>query len=166
VLRTITEQRTRVARDGTWSLVLPLRSAAAIPGPVQLPEERAVSGHYVAVAYSGARIWGPWPPVGGSFSVVAGSPKETMVALAKPTLRVRRLRKVLAIAVAVKGADRFVRVVVRFRGAVVAAGAMGDHGEFAATVPIPRRRGRLEVRASTEGAITSTASIEVQPPRL
>src|SRR5262249_35651726 len=83
-LRKLTEQRTRVPADGIWSLALPLRSTTSIPGPLQLPEERSVSGHYVAVEYSGRRIWGPWPPVGGSFSVVAEAPRETVVTLARP----------------------------------------------------------------------------------
>jgi serine/threonine-protein kinase len=164
VLRTLTERRTRIARDGTWSFALPLQSAISITGPVfQQPEERGVSGHYVAVAYSGRRICCDWPPVGGSFSVVAEAAEETMVSLAKPTIRLARRGKKLAIAVSVKGADSFVRVAVRFRGAVVASGAMNNVGRFEATMAMPHRRGLLEVGASTEGARPSTAQVVTGP---
>jgi hypothetical protein len=162
-LHKLTERRTRIARDGTWSLALPLRSATSISGPAELPQERAASGHYVAVEYSGRRIWGPWPPVGGSFSVLAESPEETRVALAKPTIGVTRRGKTLAIAVSIKGADRFVRVAVRFRGAVVAAGTTIDEGRFEATIPMPRRRGVLDARASAQGTRSSTSQIVAGP---
>jgi hypothetical protein len=163
-LRKLTERRTRVAADGSWSLVLPLRSATSISGPLELPEERSVSGHYVAVEYSGRRIWGPWPPVGGSFSVVAEAPRETVVTLARPVIKLGRRGPRRAVAVSVKGADRFVHVVVRFRGAVVAAGTT-NHGVFTATLAAPLRRGIFEARASTEGATPSTASLKAVPAR-
>jgi hypothetical protein len=162
-LRKLTERRTRIARDGTWSLVLPLRSATSIDGPAQLPQERAVSGRYVAVEYSGRRIWGPWPPVGGSFSVFGEAPEETIVALAKPTIEFARRGKTLAIAVSIKGADRFVRVAVRFRGALVATGATNGEGRFEATMPMPRRRGVLDARASAEGTRSSTSQVVAGP---
>jgi hypothetical protein len=164
-LRKLTEQRTRVAVDGTWSLMLPLRSSTPVPGPLQLPEERSVSGRYVAVEYSGRHIWGPWPPVGGSFSVVAEAPRETVVALDRPMIELARRGRRDVVTVSVRGADRFVRVVVSFRGAVVAAGAMNDNGVFTATFAAPLRRGAVEAQVSTEGAIPSTASREAPVAR-
>jgi hypothetical protein len=163
-LRKLTEQRTRIARDGTWSLALPLRSATSIPGPAQVPQERDVSGRYVAVAYSGRRIWGPWPSVGGSFSVLAEAPEQTTVALAKPTISIAHRGTAREIRVSLRGADRFVHVLVRFHGARVAAGTTNGRGVFTTLIP-PSGRGIVEVRATSQGAIPSRALVEVGPAR-
>jgi serine/threonine-protein kinase len=158
----ITERRTRVAADGSWSLMVPLHSSTAIPGPALLPLERSVSGTYVAVEYSGRHIWGPWPGF-GSFSIVAPASTETVVALAKPRIALERQGARLRVRVSVAGADRFVRLVLRLRGAVVSSGVTTDRGVFLATIPAPKVRTALEARATSEGAIGSSSALEIAP---
>jgi hypothetical protein len=158
VLLKITERRARVGVEGRWSLVLPLRSTMPQGGPYLLPPERNTSGRYVAVAYTGRRIWGPM--IGGSSTVVAPAPADTAVALAKPTIGIRRVAGKSLLEISVPGADKSVKVVVRFRGSPVAAGRMSDRGTFATSMA-PGRRGRLVVSASARGARGSSASVRV-----
>jgi serine/threonine-protein kinase len=158
VLRKITETRTKVGADGRWSLALPLRSTMPQGGPYQLPPVRSASGRYVAVAYTGRRIWGPL--VGGSSTLLAEAPADTAVALAKPRIEIRHQAGRRVIAVSLPGADRFVAVVVRAHGSTVAEGRMSDRGTFAANIA-PRLSGRLVVRASAQGATASSASARV-----
>jgi serine/threonine-protein kinase len=160
-LRKITERHSRVTRDGTWSLSLPLTAGVPVGGPYEKPRERSASGRYVAIAYTGRQLWGPL--LGGTFSVVAQPATATVVALAKPTIKLSRRTGKLRVIVSLKGADRFVRLELLFRGAIVARGRLGDRGRFTTDLPLPRRSGILEVRSSAPGTTPSRAFVEIAP---
>jgi hypothetical protein len=156
-LRKITERRAVVGADGTWSLELPLRSSAMSLPDFPGPPGRSAGGRYVAVGYTGKRLHGP--VIGGSFSVLAEAPSTTVVSLGKPALSVKRRGKRLRVTVAVPGADHFVAIVLRARGAKLASGQMSDRGTFAADIAAPARAVALVASASAPGATSSRATV-------
>jgi len=156
-LRKITERRAVVGPDGTWSLELPLRSSAMSLPDYPGPPGRRAGGRYVAVAYTGKRLHGP--VIGGSFSVLAEAPATTVVSLGKPALSVSGRGKRLRVTVAIPGADHFVAIVLRARGATIASGQMTDRGTFAADIVPPRGAVMLVASASAPGATPSRATV-------
>jgi serine/threonine-protein kinase len=160
-LRKITERRTRVDSDGTWSLELPVGSGV-VQGPgYEVPFERFASGRYVAVAYTGTRIHGP--VIGGSFSTLAAAPTTTIVSLKKPAITITPRGRRLRVAVAVAGADQFVAVTLRARGRTIATGPVTEHGMFVAEIDRPRRASSIEAVASALGAVPSRSTRELVP---
>jgi serine/threonine-protein kinase len=146
------EVATRVRDDGTWSLRVTMHPQLVQPGV-------SLTGRWAGVASSDE------PLVGSLFdtSVFAEASADTIVALAKPELRLRRRGSRLEVHIAVDGGDSLVRYALRFEGKQVDAGHLPDDGTIISVVPAPDHSGRFDVTVSVRGVEPATSSVVFRP---
>jgi tRNA A-37 threonylcarbamoyl transferase component Bud32 len=147
---------TRVRADGTWSLAVPL------PTTSRLDPRFGASGRYAAAESPDILRGGLLE--GGSSTVLAEAPTDTVVVLAKPALTIKRESRLLAVGIAVEGGDDSARYRLRWRGHAVASGRLHTGGRATALVPVPSVEGRFAATVSAPGAASSSASLDYRPP--
>jgi hypothetical protein len=96
-------------------------------------------------------------------SVYAEASADTVVALAKPELTLRRRGGRLAVRIAVDGGDSLVRYALRFEGKQVDAGRLSPDGTRTSLVLAPGRSGRFDVTVSVRGVQPATSSAVFRP---
>ena len=139
---------TRVRDDGTWSL-------RVLMHPKHLNSGVSLTGRWAGLASSDETLRGS--PLFDT-SVFAEASADTVVALAKPELRLDRRGGRLAIRIAVDGGDSLVRYKLRFDGKQVDAGRLHDDGTVTSVFRAPGRRGRFDVTVSVRGVEPATSS--------
>jgi serine/threonine protein kinase len=144
---------TIVRKDGNWSIALPLPTASA-------PDPRfGKSGRY-AVAESSDLVGDLL--VGGASTVLAEATHNTVVALAKPKLRVERGGRRGTVAITVPG-DKSGRYRLSWRGRVIASGWLDASGAAKVVLPDHGRPGRLEATVFAPGVAPATGGVDYRP---
>jgi hypothetical protein len=143
---------TRVRDDGTWSLRVPMH-------PRLVFHRQSLTGRWAGVAlpdkYRGTYLTEP--------DVLAEASADTVVALAKPELRLRRRGSHLTVDIAVDGGDNYVRYTLRFEGKQVDAGRLFPNGTRTSVLTAPDRTGRFDVTVSVRGVEPATSSVVFRP---